>query len=186
MAKREVYVSVDIEADGPIPGPHSMLSLGAAAFDDAGVLLGTFSENLDTLPGATGHPRTMEWWATQKDAWDACRRDLVPAEEAMRRFDAWVRGLPGRPVFVGYPAAYDFCFVHWYLVRFVGENPFSHSALDVKTYAMCLLRVPYRDAVKRNMPPRWFSDRPHTHVAVDDAIEQGELFARMLAERRGE
>jgi hypothetical protein len=24
--KEEIYVSTDIEADGPIPGPHSMLS----------------------------------------------------------------------------------------------------------------------------------------------------------------
>ena len=29
--KQEVYVSVDVETDGPIPGPHSMLSLGAVA-----------------------------------------------------------------------------------------------------------------------------------------------------------
>ena len=28
----EIYVSIDVEADGPIPGDHSMLSLGAAAF----------------------------------------------------------------------------------------------------------------------------------------------------------
>ncbi|WP_374222642.1 hypothetical protein [Streptomyces spinoverrucosus] len=28
--KPSLYISVDIEADGPIPGPYSMLSLGAA------------------------------------------------------------------------------------------------------------------------------------------------------------
>ena len=28
----EIYVSTDIEADGPIPGPHSMLSFGSAAY----------------------------------------------------------------------------------------------------------------------------------------------------------
>ena len=32
---REVYISVDIEAAGPTPGTHSMLSLGAALVDDA-------------------------------------------------------------------------------------------------------------------------------------------------------
>ena len=33
---REILVSVDIEADGPIPGVYSMLSLGAARVDGAG------------------------------------------------------------------------------------------------------------------------------------------------------
>ncbi len=33
MAGSEDYVSVDIEADGPVPGLHSMLSLGAVAHD---------------------------------------------------------------------------------------------------------------------------------------------------------
>ncbi len=177
-------MSVDVETDGPIPGPHSMLSLGAAAFDVEGGMIATFSTNLAPLPDGAGHPSTMEWWATQPEAWDACRRDPAPPEDAMRRFDVWVRALPGRPVFVGYPAAFDFSFVHWYLLRFTGATPFSHSALDIKTYAMCLLGVPFREAVKRRMPDAWRSERPHTHVAIDDAIAQGELFVRMLAERR--
>ncbi len=70
-------------------------------------------------------------------------------------------------------------------MRFAGKSPFSHSALDIKTYAMALLRKDYRASVKRNMPRRWFSNRQHTHVALDDAIEQGELFCRMLAENEG-
>ena len=36
LSSDECYVSVDIEADGPIPGAHSMLRLGAAAFDAEG------------------------------------------------------------------------------------------------------------------------------------------------------
>lgn len=30
---KEIFVSTDIEADGPIPGPNSMLSFGFVAFD---------------------------------------------------------------------------------------------------------------------------------------------------------
>ena len=40
------------EADGPIPGPHSMPSIGAAAYTADKVLVSTFSANLETLPGA--------------------------------------------------------------------------------------------------------------------------------------
>ena len=32
------------------------------------------------------------------------------------------------------------------------------------------------------MPRRWFDPLPHTHEALDDAIEQGALFCNMLAE----
>ena len=52
----------------------------------------------------------------------------------------WIKGLGGKPVFVAYPAGFDFLFVYWYLIRFTGASPFSHSALDMKTYAMALLR----------------------------------------------
>jgi hypothetical protein len=180
----EIYVSTDVEADGPIPGPHSMLSFGSAAYRADKTLIATFSRNLETLPGASAHPKTAAWWATQPHAWAACRQDLCEPEQAMREYVAWLGSLPGKPVFVAYPAAYDFMFVYWYLMRFVGESPFSHSALDIKTLAMCALGTDYRDATKRRMPRRWFDPLPHTHVALDDAIGQGALFCNMLAELR--
>jgi hypothetical protein len=179
----EIYVSTDVETDGPIPGPHSMLSFASAAFTADKQVVGTFSANLQTLPGAAGHPRTMEWWQTQPQAWEACRQGARPAEEVMPEYVRWLKQVPGKPVFVGYPAAFDFLFVYWYLIRFAGESPFSHSALDIKTYAMALLGTGYRDSTKRNMPKNWFDDLPHTHVALDDAIGQGALFCNMLAAR---
>lgn len=179
----EIYVSTDVEADGPIPGPHSMLSFASAAFRADKSLLGTFAANLELLPGAAGDPKTMAWWRGQPDAWAACRSNLRDPADVMREYVMWLKSLPGKPVFVAYPAAYDFMFVYWYLIRFIGESPFSHSALDIKTYAMALLGREYRESVKRNMPSRWFDDRPHTHIALDDAKEQGMLFCNMLAER---
>lgn len=179
---KEIYVSTDVETDGPIPGPHSMLSFGSAAYTTDKQLIGTFDANLETLLGAAPDPKTAEWWASQPEAWAACRRDLQSPEAAMGRYLAWLKALPGRPVFVAYPAAFDFLFVYWYLIRFTGESPFSHSALDIKTYAMALLRSDYRGSTKKNMPKHWFDKFPHTHIALDDAIEQGALFCNMLKE----
>jgi hypothetical protein len=185
MAKPEIYVSTDIEADGPIPGRHSMLSFASAAYTADKQLIGTFSANLETLPEASVDPGTQAWWDKNPEAWAACRQDLHQPQEAMRAYVAWLKQLPGTPVFVGYPAAYDFMFVYWYLIAFAGESPFSHSALDIKTYAMAVLKKGYRESTKRNMPRRWFSTLPHTHVALDDAIEQGALFCTILAEQTG-
>ena len=179
----EIYVSTDVETDGRIPGPHSMLSFASAAYRPDKKLVSTFTANLELLPGATGDPRTMEWWRQRPEAWAATRQNLEAPEATMPRYLRWVKDLPGKPVFVAYPAGFDFLFVYWYLIRFAGESPFSFSALDIKTYAMALLGCEYRDAVKRNMPQRWFDPHPHTHVALDDAIEQGALFCNMLAER---
>ena len=180
----EIYISTDVETDGPIPGPHSMLSMGSAAYTEDKQLLGTFSANLETLPGAAAHPRTAAWWDTQPQAWAACRSSLEAPEAAMARYVAWIRSLAGKPVFVAYPAGFDFLFVYWYLMRFVGESPFSHSALDIKSYAMAVLGTDFRHSTKRNMPRVWFDPLPHSHVALDDAIEQGALFCNMLRHRR--
>jgi hypothetical protein len=181
----EAYVSTDVETDGPIPGPHSMLSFASAAYRADKKLIGTFAANLETLPGAKADPGTMNWWNQHPEAWAATRTDLQEPEQAMRRYVSWLKTLPGKPVFVGYPAGFDFLFVYWYLIRFTGESPFSFSALDIKSYAMALLKTEYRESVKRNMPRRWFGSGAHRHVALDDALEQGELFCHMLAENLG-
>jgi hypothetical protein len=178
----ELYISTDVETDGPIPGPHSMLSFGSAAYAADKRLVATFEANLHTLPNAEGHPDTMAWWKTQPEAWAVCREDLREPAEAMRAYVAWLKALGGKPVFVGYPAGFDFLFVYWYLIRFAGESPFSFSALDIKTFAMATLGTSYRETTKKRMPKQWFDDLPHTHKAIDDAIEQGALFCNILAD----
>jgi DNA polymerase III alpha subunit (gram-positive type) len=179
----EIYVSTDVETDGPIPGVYSMLSFASAAYTPGKQLVSTFAANLEPLPEATTHPTTMKWWDGQPEAWKACREDQQKPAVAMQNYLHWLKNLPGSPVFVAYPAAFDFMFVYWYMIRFTGESPFSHSALDIKTYAMALLKKPYRLSTKSNMPKRWFDDLPHTHLALDDAIEQGALFCNMLTDK---
>ena len=181
----ETYVSTDVETDGPIPGPHSMLSFGSAAYSADGALLGTFSANLETLPDAAAHPETAAWWRTQPAAWAACRRDPQPPNTALAAYSNWLKALPGQPVFVAYPAAFDWMFVYWYLHRFTGASPFSHSALDIKSLAMGLMNSTFTETTKKRMPKRWFDQKTlHTHEALTDAIEQGALFCNMLAELR--
>lgn len=178
----EIYVSVDIEADGPIPGPHSMLSLGSAAYTADKTLLCTYSANLDFLPNASADARTMNWWAQFPEAWEACRRDTRPPQEVMHEYAAWLEALPGKPIFIGWPAAWDFMWVYWYLIRFTGKRPFSESVLDIRSYAMGMRKTPFLKTGKHYLPKRWFDPLPHTHVALDDALEQGALFCNMLME----
>jgi hypothetical protein len=184
MIDDEIYVSTDVETDGPIPGPNSMLSFGSAAYRADKTLVSTFSANLVTLAGAAPDPATAKFWSQNPEAYAAATESPEDPAEVMPRYVRWVRKLGHKPVFVAYPAGFDFLFVYWYIMRFDGNSPFSHSALDMKTMAMCLLGCGFRDATKRHMPRHWFDPLPHTHVALDDAVEQGALFCNMLAQLR--
>ena len=176
----EIYVSTDIEADGPIPGPHSMLSLASVALRRDKTVVDEFTVNLEPLPGAAPHPRTMLWWEGHKDALAKARENPQDPAEAIPRYAKWVQKLPGRVVLVGLPAAFDFMWVYWYLQRFTDGTVFGHSALDIKSYAMAVTRQPFRDCVLDALPSEWRDYLPYTHVALDDAREQGALFCNML------
>lgn len=179
----ETYVSVDIESDGPIPGKYSMLSLGAAAFwKTSEKPIDTFSVNLLPLDGAITHKDTMNFWKDNPEAWAATQVNQEYPLVAITRFSEWVESLPGKKVFVGYPAGFDFTFVHWYMMNFQDYDPFSFSALDIKSYAMAVLQKSFKKSTKKNMPKRWFPLMKHSHIAVEDAIEQGIIFNRMLNE----
>jgi DNA polymerase III alpha subunit (gram-positive type) len=184
--KRDMLVvSVDIETDGPAPMVNSMLSMGAAAYlwrPGRHEQVDTFTVNLTPLPGAVQNAHTMKWWRSQPaEVWAAATDNAIEPAAGMTDFVRWLDGLPGpSPTFAAYPAGFDFTFVYTYLHAFVGHSPFSHSALDMKTLASSLLGVPYRKVSKRNMAVQWPAPGRHTHVALDDAIEQGEMLMQML------
>jgi hypothetical protein len=186
--KPSLYISVDVEADGPIPGPYSMLSLGAAV---AG------RQDADGFTAADPEERTFyrelrpisdEFVPEALAVSGLDREQLIekgsePAV-ALAEFGAWVREVStgAQPVMCGYPASYDWTFLYWYLIRFVGESPFGHSGcLDMKTLYATKAGLPLRAVAKRTMPRELLSRRRHTHHALDDAIEQAELLANLMA-----
>ncbi|WP_181781233.1 hypothetical protein [Pseudonocardia pini] len=119
----DLYVTTHIHTDGPIPGPHSLLTLTAAAHTAAGVPSGTFTVNLRELPGATLHPASLREWRTRAEEWLTTRRASRPPALATLEFARWTARLPGRPIFVVEPESY--LFVYWYAQRFAGEWPFA-------------------------------------------------------------
>lgn len=182
---KEVFVSLDVEADGPIPGPHSMLSLGAAAFqlpsEDS---VGSFQGTLDLLPGSTMHPSTKHFWDRHPKEYAATRMNLSNPVFVMTKFAIWIESLGKQVTAVCYPLGFDWSFINWYFHRFVGYNPFGLSGVDIKTLAWAHqqnlgVTRNFRDTTKRTMPREWFGDRVHNHLALDDAIEQGVTFVRI-------
>lgn len=191
MARQDIFFAMDVEADGPVPGLNSMVSFGAAAFDIEKRLLGTFTRNLVELPEARQDPRTMsEFWAKNPEAWAEARRDPMPPDAAIPEFVEWIaevsRAANGRPIFTGFPAPFDFKWVDYYTHRFAGRNPFGYNGcIDAKAVAWTHLGGSFSSASKRNFPKEWFDPIPHTHVALQDAVEQGAMIVNMLRDIRG-
>jgi Exonuclease len=186
--RHEVYLSADVEADGPIPGPYSMISVGLAVagrrtgdapVEPADPTSETFYRELkpistDFVPAAlavSGLDRA------------ALERDGAEPAEAMADLTGWLRqvcGGKGRPILVAYPLGFDWMFLYWYLIRFTGASPFGHSGcLDMKTMYAVKAGAPVGRSVKRLMPRHLLSTRHHTHHALDDAVEQAELFVNL-------
>ena len=194
--EREIYISLDVETDGKICGLSSMLSLGAAAVawdreKRQWDISSTFSANLVPLPNCTQDADTMKFWSDNPVAWKTATSNQREAALVMQDFRSWLcdigRKWNRRAVAVGAPAAFDFPFVRYYLIRFTGtDEPFRHSCLDTKSIASTLLKLPYYASSKSSYPKSWSADKlPHTHVAVDDAVEQGYMLARMIDSQYG-
>jgi hypothetical protein len=183
----DIYISADIEADGPIPGPYSMLAFGLAV---AGTFDGTTFEARD--PAALTFYRELKPISEyfDQDALsvsgldrEALARNGSEPLDAMRDASQWVlkQAATFRPVLVGYPVVFDWMFMHWYFVRFVGESPFGFGgALDMKTIYQQKARVTFDAASRNKLPPDLSSERAHTHNALDDAIAQAEIFNRLF------
>jgi len=175
--KTDIYISVDIEADGPIPGDYSMSSIGACVVGDPQnsfyCELKPISDKFDPEAAAvSGLDRAK------------LKIDGIDPTKAMAKFAEWVffASREGRPVFVAFNATFDWMFVHWYLMHFVGKNPFGISGLDVKAYYMGgLKKQSWTETSKRNFEKRFLSDKKHTHNALDDAREQAEVFEKVRA-----
>ena len=177
--KREAFVSVDIEADGPIPGEFSMSSFGAVLVDAPEQ---TYYRELRPI---------SEKWDPRAAAVAGLDREKLIAEgaapeDAMRDFAAWLDEVCAtrRPVLVAFNASFDWMWMHWYFVKYLGRDPFGISGLDIKAYAMgALARERWSETTKRELMKdrRLHTDLPHTHHALDDAREQADLFAKLLA-----
>ncbi|WP_414446791.1 exonuclease domain-containing protein [Burkholderia sp. 22PA0099] len=177
----EIFISVDIEASGPIPGEFSMLSIGACLVDDP---VNTFHVELKPI---TANFVAEALAVTGLSLEELETRGKSPVD-AMREFSAWVSTCTAGdsvPVFVGLNAAFDWSFVNYYFHRFLGDNPFGFSALDIKAYFMGVTGCAWRDtrssAIAKFVNPTLSGN----HNALQDSLYQAELFRLLRGQADG-
>lgn len=177
----EVFISIDVETSGPIPGEYSMLSIGACLVSDPEI---TFACELKPISDKAD-PAALEVSGLSLD--DLRRSGLKP-ELAMSRFGSWVGEVAGahaKPVFVGFNAPFDWSFVNYYFHRFTGTNPFGFTALDIKALWMGITGCTWADTRSSRIAERLNPKLRGDHDALHDAQYQAELFRLMLEERSG-
>lgn len=172
---KEIYISVDIEASGPIPGKYSMLSIGSCLVTDRQQ---KFYVELKPLNSAF-IPAAIE--VTGKTMADFAANGVLP-EVAMESFKEWITKISdgNSPVFVAFNATFDWSFVNWYFHAFLGENPFGISGVDIKAYYMGMTNCLWAQTKSSKIPAQFKGVIAHTHNALDDALEQSEMFELML------
>jgi DNA polymerase III epsilon subunit-like protein len=81
---------------------------------------------------------------------------------------------------VAFNAPFDWMFVNYYFIRYLGRNPFGHAALDIKALYMGLSGVPWSQTSWRFIDPDAVERKNLTHHALQDTLDQAVLFKKLL------
>lgn len=177
---RDNYISVDVEASGGSPSIGSLISIGACAVEDPAR---TFYIEIQPEPDK---PWSDEAEKIHGISYNQAMEGESPSG-AMSTFANWLdafRKENGRRVtFVGWSATFDWMFVNDYFLKYLGRNPFGVSGMDLKAFYIGKHwpeTMKWSDSAKRPVYDRYPVKAPHTHNALDDAVEQAELARRLM------
>ncbi len=172
------YISVDIETAGPNPCQYSLLAIGACNLLQPPQ---TFYIELKPIhEHATPEALAIHGLSLQHLA----ETGVEPAE-AMARFAAWLQQVvppEHPPIFVAFNAPFDWMFINDYFHRFLGYNPFGHTALDIKALYMGCTGVSWHQTTMTRLAPRYLEGQRLSHHALQDALKQAVIFRKLLDE----
>lgn len=160
-------VSVDVESDGPCPGLHSMISIGAVIVESG--LQRTFYAELKPV---------SEIYVPEALAVSGFSRDQTlkfpEPRDAMQNFESWLtKNIDGRPIGWSDNNSYDFGFLNYYFWQYLGRNPFGWSSCNIGSFYKGLKNDTYAKFTH-------LRDTKHTHNPVDDAKGNAEAVLKMF------
>jgi len=160
-----MWIMVDIESDGPIPGDYSMICFGAVMV----------TPQLDQTFYGQLHPISERWVPEALAISGFTREQTLEFEDpthVMQRFRQWLQAVD-RPMFIADNNGFDWQFTNWYFHHFVGENPFGHSSTNLGSLYKGMVKN-----LRRNF--KHLRKTRHTHDPVDDARGNAEALLHML------
>jgi DNA polymerase III epsilon subunit-like protein len=174
----ELFIVVDVEAAGPNPSQYAMLSIGACTVSKPQE---TFYVELQ--PDSNKYKQdaikvsglTLEY----------LKENGKPPHRAMEMFAGWLADVlleDTIPVFTAFNAPFDWMFVNDYFHRYLGYNPFGYKALDIKALYMGLWGGAWQETSHYHVSTRYSKKENLLHHALEDAIQEAELFEAILSD----
>ena len=173
----EIYISVDVETAGPVPAEYALLSIGACLVDDpAEAFYGELQPDREQ-----SQPEALQISGLSLES---LKRNGHPPRQVLADFSTWVsKVVPSgsKPVFVALNAPFDWMFISDYFHRYLGSNPFGHSALDIKAYYMGIRGVDWFETSLKNISYFLENEKKLAHNALEDARDQANIFRELRA-----
>lgn len=183
----EIYVSIVVETNGPIPGAYSMIELGAVALNKSGEEVSSFDTALTPVPGSNWDSKTMKHWLCNdenKKLLLAMKERAVEPIDAISSFTSWARSLNGPPVLAAYDSARVWMWIHWYITSYMTKSPFSYTSLDIKTLASYFMERDFLSFGKGDLPQDWRVEMDAPDTALTKARKQAHILKWILKARK--
>jgi DNA polymerase III epsilon subunit-like protein len=195
---KEKWISVDIETDGNTSF-SSILSIGLQVYtfssDTSTYTEGSSLEvNIKRKSNSKPCESTIEFWNStpeNKEKYDKFVKSNTTSKEACIKIKEFIQEQrddeKSKIVLICYPSAFDAGRFSLLFYDALGEaSPNKFQSYDIRSYASGVLGKPLSNCGKRDILKSYLDQSaPHTHNAVDDAIEQGRLFCNLHAKKIG-
>jgi hypothetical protein len=162
-------IVVDVEADGTVPGPFSMVSFGAIIVDN----------QLDKTFYGKVKPISESWIPEALAISGHSREDHKTFDNpqvVMNEFNKWIyENSIGKPVFISDNLAFDWQWINYYFHVYFGKNPFGYSGRSLGDLYCGMMK----DGSLNSEWKRKFRKTKHTHNPVDDAKGNAEALLEM-------
>lgn len=169
--KKEIFISVDIETSGPIPGDFSILEIGAC-------LIGDEEKSFECLLKPTTDKFDPDALKAIGANFEDFKAHGIEAHTAISNFHSWLNTITvnATPIFVGFNCGFDWSFINYYFHNFLGLNPFGHTALDIKSMFFGRRLCTWEETRSSNICKAFGITNKSAHRALDDAKFQAKLF----------
>ena len=179
---KNLYLSFDIEADGPAPNVNSMISIGIYGFDGMGKEVVSYQRNIEPHPTRVVDKRTKEeFWDKHPEMYKFIQTKQATAEETMNEIAKLYKSYIDtgyRVNWVAWPSAYDWQWLNCYYHEFgPPDKPyigFSAKCASTARWIYCK-NNPMSDKEYNTMLENFAEGEKATHNPLDDARYQGKI-----------
>lgn len=133
---QKVYMTINIESDGPDPGINNLLELSCILHYESGEIIDELNIKLKPESNRRSDENTINnFWKVNEDAWNWVKEDNVDVNTGINKFVNWYEFYSKKFSirFVGDPASRDFVWLQEYYTNYA---PFANTKL--LPYCRCL------------------------------------------------